>query len=83
MKTGAPYKYALDFAKGVEQLIDGTFYKGVGRVLKDKTIPIPEGLTVDTIIDSIQQIPENKCITNPLTSLVLTTRTMCYSPPLS
>lgn len=80
-KTDVPYKYATDFAKGVEQLIDGTFYKGVGVWIKDKTIKIPEGLTVDSIIEAVLSV-EGKLITNPLKALVLQTANMNYSPLL-
>ena len=80
-KTDVPYKYATDFAKGVEQLIDGTFYKGVGAWIKDKTIKIPEGLTVESIIEAVLSV-EGKLITNPLKALVLQTANMNYSPLL-
>lgn len=53
MKGDTPIKYALDFAKAVQQLTEGTLYEGVGKPIKDKSLAIPEGLTIKGVILSI------------------------------
>lgn len=76
-----PNKYALDFAEAVQEIVDGTFYKGKGKTIKDKSIDIPEGLSVEDVIEAVLNV-ENKFITNPYSAILLVTKTVCFSPVL-
>lgn len=82
-----PNTYATSFVVSVCSLCNGSFYETAGKFIKNKSSPVPTGLTPDKIVDSILQLPDDVFITNPQQAIIVVIKrhgdiTKCYSPLL-
>ena len=82
-----PNTYATSFVVSVCSLCNGSFYETAGKFIKNKSSPVPTGLTPDKIVDAILQLPNDVFITNPQQAIIVVIKrhgdiTKCYSPLL-
>ena len=82
-----PNTYATSFVVSVCSLCNGSFYETAGKFIKNKSSPVPAGLTPEKIVDAILLLPDDVFITNPQQAIIVIIKrhgdiTKCYSPLL-